>query len=164
MSQFATAPPSAAYGTCATVRPSAGGNSPLWQVEHWPVTGNCVWFQEVAGRHELVPWQLPQVVTMLPVGMCVLDLPLAPLPWQPAVVQLVVVGARANGAWSGLPVVAQLTVDLWHDSQVAVPMATWVAERPTAGANAPVWQFAQPPITATLLCTFAGFHAVSALL
>lgn len=130
-------------------------------MEHWPVTGNCVWFHKVAGRHDVVPWQLPQVVTTLPVGMCVLDLPLAPLPWQPAVVQFIV---GANALWSGLPVVAQLTVDLWHDSQAAEPMATWVDERPTAGANAPVWQFAQPPITATLLCTFAGFQALSALL
>jgi len=128
------------------LRPSAGGNWPVWQVEHCPATGSWVWFQ-LAGRNETVLWQLPQVVTMLPVGMWAIDFPLAPEPWQPALVQFV---AGVKAAWLGLATV-HVTVDLWHDSQVAVPIAKWPADLPTAGGNPPVWQFTHPVATATLL-------------
>jgi hypothetical protein len=29
------------------VLPSAGGKAPLWQVEHWLLTGICEWFHLV---------------------------------------------------------------------------------------------------------------------
>lgn len=88
----------------------------------------------MAGRKETVLWQLPQVVVMVAVGMCAFDFPLAPEPWQPALAQFV---ATVKALWSGLATV-HVTVDLWHDSQVAVPIATWPADRPTAGGNPPV--------------------------
>jgi hypothetical protein len=44
--------------------PSAGGKPPLWQVEHWLVTGCWEWFHLV-GFHELVLWQLTQSVVVM---------------------------------------------------------------------------------------------------
>ena len=64
--------------------PSAGGKAPLWQVEHWLVTGIWLWFH-LLGFQLFVLWQLTQFMV---VGMWVEVLPLAELPlWQ--LVQLV---------------------------------------------------------------------------
>jgi hypothetical protein len=56
--------------------PSAGGYAPLWQVEHWLVTGCWEWFHLV-GFHDVVLWQLTQFTV---VGMCWAFLPEAAEP------------------------------------------------------------------------------------
>ena len=58
------------------VLPSAGGNAPLWQVEHWLVTGVWLWFHLV-GFQPVTLWQLTQFTE---VGMCAGVLPVAALP------------------------------------------------------------------------------------
>ena len=56
--------------------PVAGGKPPVWQVEHWLVTGCCEWFHLV-GFHDVVLWQLTQFTV---VGMCCAFLPEAAEP------------------------------------------------------------------------------------
>ena len=94
-SQFALdAPDTFWYGMWLAGRPSAGGNEPLWQVEHWLATVACVWLNLV-GFHPDTAWQLKQV---LDAGMWALALPLAERPlWQLA--QSV---DALNPAWSTL--------------------------------------------------------------
>jgi hypothetical protein len=90
--------------------PSAGGKAPLWQVEHWLVTGIWLWFQ-VDGFQVLVLWQLMQFTL---VGRWVAFFPVAPLPlWQLA--QLV---AAVKPLWS-IPVAGTQPVVLWQVPHVA---------------------------------------------
>jgi hypothetical protein len=92
-----------AYGIWFDIGPSAGGNAPLWQVEHWFATTVCVWFHLVGFQAEVL-WQLTQLTV---VGTCVPSFPVAALPlWQLA--QLV---ALVKLLWSGLDA-AQDAVDL----------------------------------------------------
>jgi hypothetical protein len=118
LSQLAMETPlSDLYGMWLAVTPSAGGNAPLWQVEHWLATGAWVWFQ-LLGFQLAVVWQLMQLAL---VGMCVALLPVAELPlWQ--LEQLV---DALNRLWSGLEP-AQVLVDLWQLSQLPVTDA-WIA-------------------------------------
>ena len=51
----------------------------MWQVEQLLLTVNCVWFH-LLGTQLVVPWQLKQLVA--PTGMCIADLPVAPLPFR----------------------------------------------------------------------------------
>jgi hypothetical protein len=151
VSQLVIATPvSAAYGMCVTGRPSAGGNVPVWQVEHCAATFTWVWFH-FDGSQVAVPWQAKQFVA--PTGMWFPALPMAALPlWQLA--QLV---AAVKMLWSTFAP-AQVVVDLWQVSQAAV-VGVCPADLPTAGAKPPVWQLAHWATTATLLCTFAGAQA-----
>ena len=90
-----------------------------------------------------MPWQLAQLV--LPTGMWVAPLPVAPLPlWQ--LVQLV---AALKLAWSTLAPL-QLALDLWQLSHTVCPACTLVL-----GLTA-VWQVAHCVVTLALLCTLAG--------
>src|SRR6185369_9273465 len=89
-----------------------------WQVAHWLVTASCVWFQRL-GFHAVVLWQAMQFV--VPTGMWVALLPVAPLPlWQLA--QLV---AAVKPLWSTLAP-NQLVVDLWQFSHTVWPLCTAV--------------------------------------
>jgi hypothetical protein len=93
--------------------PSAGGKPPLWQVEHWLVTGCWEWFHLV-GFHDEVLWQLTQSVVVV---KCWPFFPAAALPlWQLA--QFVVLLKRL---WSTFAP-AQVEVDLWQLSQVLCPL------------------------------------------
>jgi hypothetical protein len=108
-----------------TVRPSAGGKAPLWQLEHWLVTTTCVWLK-VVGFQVVTLWQLRQLVA--PTGTCVAGLPVAVLPlWQ--VLQLVAV---VKVLWSTFAE-AQLVVDLWQLSHTVTPAWMAVLGLPTAG-------------------------------
>jgi hypothetical protein len=134
---------------CVAGRPSAGGNAPLWQVEHWLVTVTCVWLNLV-GFQPVTAWQLKQFTDAL-TGTWVLGLPVAELPWQLA--QLV---AEVNPLWSTLAPAHPLVV--WQVSQPAV-VCRWVADLPAAGGKPPVWQVAHCPVTVTLLWNLAGAQA-----
>ena len=126
--------------------PSAGGKAPLWQLPHWPVTGNWVWFHLV-GFQPVVAWQVAQLVA--PTGIWVAVLPVALLPlWQLA--QLV---AAVNPLWSTLAP-AQAVVLLWQLSQLVWPACTAVLGLTEA------WQVAQLSVTVTLACSLAGAHDV----
>ena len=93
-------------------RPSAGGNAPLWHVEHWPVTVTWVWLNLVGFQVPVGLWHAKQFAV---VGTCVDGLPEAVLPlWQ--VEQLV---AAVNVLWSTVAPV-QTVVDLWQVSHAAV--------------------------------------------
>ncbi|MGH7460547.1 MAG: hypothetical protein ACREMA_05910 [Longimicrobiales bacterium] len=65
------------YGMWVAGRPSAGGNAPLWQVEHWFVTVTWVWLKR-DGLQLAVVWQLMQLAA--PTGTCVAGLPVADVP------------------------------------------------------------------------------------
>ena len=74
-----TTPVREAYGMWLATGPSAGGNDPLWQVEHLLATGAWLSFQAYCFQ-PTTPWQLAQLAT---VGMWLLALPVAELPlWQ----------------------------------------------------------------------------------
>ena len=55
-------------GPPATGLPSAGGNAPLWQLAHWPVTGNCVWFHFVGFQFQAAFSQLGVVAGLRDFG------------------------------------------------------------------------------------------------
>lgn len=91
----------------------------------------------------VVVWQAMQLVT--PTGMCVLFLPVAPVPlWQDE--QLV---ATVNVLWSTLAPV-QVLLDLWQVSQLVCPAWTAVLGLVLA------WQDAHCVVMVVLLCTLAG--------
>jgi hypothetical protein len=152
VSQLVIATPASVwYGMCVAGRPSAGGNAPLWQVEHWPLTVTCVWFQ-AEGFHAVTLWQVVQLAA--PTGMCVEDRPTAVVPlWQLA--QLV---AEVNVLWSTLAP-DQLVVDLWQLSHTVTPLWIGVLGLPTAGAKLPVWQVAHCVPTPTDVWNLAGVQA-----
>ena len=135
--------------------PSAGGNAPLWQVEHWWATTIWLWFHLV-GFQPVTLWQLMQFTV---VGRWLPVLPTAALPlWH--VVQLV---ALVNRLWSGLPP-DQVLVDLWQVSQTVWPLWMAVAGLPVAPKLVLVWQVAHCVLSETLLCTEAGLQLLVPLL
>ena len=126
--------------------PSAGGKLPVWQVAHCAVTGTCVWLKRL-GFQVAVVWQLMQLV--VPTGMCVAGLPVAPLPlWHP--VQLV---AAVNVVWSTRAPL-QVLVERWQFSHTVWPTCTVVV------GLIDRWHVEHCAVIVTLLCTLAGVHAV----
>ena len=126
--------------------PSAGGKVPVWQLAHCAVTGTCVWLKRL-GFQAVVVWQLMQLV--VPTGMCVVGLPVAPVPlWQ--VVQLV---ADVKVLWSTLAPV-QVVVERWQFSHTVWPTCTVVV------GLIDRWHVEHCAVIVTLLCTLAGVHAV----
>jgi hypothetical protein len=90
----------------------------------------------------LTLWQPKQPA--VPTGIWVDGFAVAVLPsWQ--VVQLV---DALNVLWSTFAPAQPLV--LWQLSQLVTPVCTTVLGLPTALMEAPVWQLAQPPVTATL--------------
>jgi hypothetical protein len=98
-------------------------------------------------------WHAIQLV--LPVGMCVPDLPGAVVPlWQ--LLQFVAVVYRL---WSGLLAV-HAEVDLWHPSQTVTPLWTAVLGFCVAPRDPLLWQVAHEVLTEKFLWKVPGFHDV----
>lgn len=111
-------------------RPSAGGNAPVWQLEHCAATAICVWFQ-LLGLKPVTVWQPMQFAA--PTGMCPLGLPVTATPlWQ--LVQLV---DALKLAWSGLA--PAQPAGLWQPSQLVTPAWIAVLGLPVAPSALPVW-------------------------
>jgi hypothetical protein len=155
LSQLVMATPlSVWYGMWVVGLPSAGGNAPLWQVEHWLVTVTCVWLKRV-GRQPVTLWQEMQLVA--PDGMWLAGRPAAEVPlWQLA--QLVAV---VNPLWS-TRAPAQPDV-LWQLSQAVTLAWIGVLGLPTAGGKLPLWQVAHWLLTDTAVWKRAGAQAAKPL-